>query len=335
MSEHVMGIEIGNSNIKIVEVSRKAAMMIVHKFSLIKTPEGMISNGVITDPTMLKKIIAEELAAKKYRAKKVVSVVQSSTILIRNAVMDKQPDKIIKEILDMKLEEYLPIKKNEYQVDYKIVREFQEEEKEKYELELVAAPDSIILPLAALLKSLKLTPTLITIHSEAISHVFGGQRRLLYDAAENLLILDIGGYATSVTIVAGGQSVLNRYIEFGVEHIQQAMEEVKNRSSLLEKQPDEEELFERVKPQIERNIISEVERILQFYNSNFNSGLVKKTYLAGGGAELKGMRRYIKDALNIPTDKLTEYSTVTEEEGVDFAPYRRFFINILGAINGL
>lgn len=335
MSNHILGIEIGSSNIKIIEVSRRAALLVVHKFSMIETPVGSINNGTIVDSEMLKKVIASELTRNKFKAKKVVCVIQSSSILIRNVTMDKQPDKIIKDILAVKLNEYLPVEQSQYQVDYKVVRTFEEDGKEKNELSLVAAPNSIIMPLASLMKALKLTPILINISSEAVGNVFGGARRLVYDSAENVVVLDVGGVSSSVTIVSGGQAVLSRYIDFGVEQINHAIEDVQKRSSLLEKEKSDEEIFEMIRPQIEYNIISEVERILQFYYSNFNNGLLKKVYLVGGGASIKGLRSYIRDALNIPTDKLKEFNTVSEAQGIEFEPYRRFFVNILGAINGL
>lgn len=335
MSEHILGIEIGNSNIKIIEVSRKAAMMIVHRCSMVETPAEAVNNGVITDMEAVKKAIQSELATKKFKAKKVVSVIHSSSILIRNVIIDKQTDKIIKELLNMKLEEYMPIERSQYQVDYKILREFEEEEKEKYELSIVAAPNSIILPLAQLLKSLKLTPILINIGSESIANVFTGQRRLVYEASESVLVLDIGGMSTNATIVSGNSAVLSRYIDFGVSHIHQAMEEAERNRSILSKEPAEQESIDLIRPQIEYNIISEVERILQFYYSNLNTGVIKKVYLIGGGAGIKGLRGYVRDALNIPTEKLVEFNTVSPDKNVEIEGCGRFFTNILGAINGI
>lgn len=335
MSEHIMGIEIGNSNIKMIEVSRKAAMMIVHRFSMIETPPECINNGAIINTEALRKVISDEMAAKKFKAKKVVSVIQSSSILIRNIIIDKQPDKIIKEILNVKLEEYMPVERSQYQVDYKILREFEEEEKEKYELSLVAAPNSIVLPLASLLKSLKLVPILINIGSESIGNVFAGPKRLVFDSSDGVLVLDIGGMSTNATIVAGNNAVLSRYIDFGVKHIHEALEDAERNKSILDKSSESEDTIDKIRPQIEYNIISEVERILQFYYSNLNLGMIKKVYLIGGGAGIKGLRGYVRDALNIPTEKLVEFNTVSSGKGVEFEGYGRFFANILGTINGL
>ncbi len=335
MAEHIMGIEIGSSNIKIIEVSKKAATLIVHKFSVINTPANCINNGVISNIQAIKKVIDQELSQRKYRARKVVGVVQSNGIIIRNAIMGKQPEKLIKELLEMKTEEYLPVERGQYQIDFKIVREFEEDGVEKYELLLVAAPNSVVLPVATLLKSLKLAPIMITIPSEALSNVFGSQKRLTYETAPNVLVLDIGGNSTTATIISDNQAVLTRSIEFGVESINSALNDIAANKSLLDKEISDDRISDLIRPQIEYNIISEIERILQFYFSNFNNGSIKKIYLVGGGASIKGMRTYIRDALNIPTEKLNEFSTVVEAPNVEFEPYRRFFVNILGAINGL
>ncbi len=335
MAEHIMGLEIGSSNIKIIEVSKKAATLTVHKFSVIATPRDCINNGVITNSDALKKVIQMELSDSKYQAKKVVAVVQSSAIIIRNAVMDKQPDKLIREILDVKTEEYLPIDRGQYQIDFKVIRTFEDEGKEKNELLLVAAPNSVVLPVASLIKSLRLVPIMINIPSEALENVFGTHKRLVFDTVANALILDIGGTSSTATIISNDQAVLTRSIGFGVEGINNALNEASRDNSILGKDMSEESLSELIRPQIEYNIISEVERILQFYYSNYGSGAIKKVFIIGGGANIKGIRTYIRDALNIPTENLSEFSTVIEAPNVDFEPFRRFFVNILGAINGL
>lgn len=335
MAERIMGIEIGSSNIKIVEVSKKAATLTVHKFSILSTPEESIKNGVINNVESIKKVIAQELFDRKYKAKKVVSVVQSTGIIIRNAIMEKQPEKIIRELLDMKTEDYLPVEKGQYQIDFKITREVEEGSTVKNELLLVAAPNNVVLPIAGLIKSLKLKPIMISIPSEALTNVFGNRRRLVFDSSPTVLVLDIGGNNTNATIVAQDQALLTRSIEFGVEDVNEALNSSVQNMGLLDKAIGNEELSDIIRPQIEYNIISEVERILQFYYSNFGNNGVKKIYLTGGGANVKGIRTYIRDALNIPTEKLNEFSTVIEAPDVEFEPYRRFFVNILGAINGL
>lgn len=334
MAKSILGLEIGSSNIKIIEVVKKGITLEVQRFSLLDTPTDCINNGVISNIEPIRKVIAEELRLKKYKANKVVMIVQSSNIIIRNAIMDKQPEKVIRQLLEIKTEDYLPVERGQYQIDFKITNEYEENGVIKNKLLLVAAPNAVVLPAASLVKSLKLTPILISIPSEALGYVFNANSRMIYEGIKNVMILDIGGKSTTATIVSEEEAILTRTIDFGVEHIN----EIINESGLAQKaqgEAEEDYLTGIIRPEIEYNIVSEVERILQFYYSSYSSGIVKKIYLTGGGANIKGIRGYIRDALNIPTEKLSRFDTVMDNKGIEFESYARFFVNILGAINGL
>jgi len=334
MATSFVGIEIGNTNIKMIEAIKRGATLVVKRFSLLQTPTDCINNGVISNMDPIIKVIAEELKSNKYRAKKVVAVVQSSHIIIRNVLMEKQPEKIIKQLIDIKTEEFLPIEREQYQIDFKIIEEVEEEGVLKNKLMLVAAPNAVVLPVASLMKSLKLIPIAITIPSEALENVFHSKTRMIYETVGNILVLDIGGKATTATIITGDEACLTRMIEYGAEHLSEKINEAQ--MNLDEIDEEQEAYFAKViRPQIEYNIISEVERILQFYYSSYGNGGIKKIYLIGGGANIRGIRGYIRDALNIPTEKISHFDSVTEAPGIEFESHARFFINVLGAINGL
>jgi type IV pilus assembly protein PilM len=336
----VIGIEIGNKTIKLIEVTKKAATLRVERFSLIDTPKDSIINGVIHNIDPIHHVIAKEMAIKKYNAKKAVILIQSSTIIIRNAVVDKQPEKIMKELITMRPDDYLPVETTQCQIDFKVVKEFEEEGHEKQELLLVAAPNNIVSPIINLVGKLKLVPMQITIPSEAIAKAFGTQSRIVHDTDGGVLVLDVGGKITTATIVAKNQAVLTRIIEFGLDAINETIsnsmpEADREQLSAEAKARYEENVEELIRPQIQYSIISELERILQFYYSRFENTPIKNVYLIGGGAGIKGIKTYVRDALNIPTQKLTEFSTVIEKPDIQFAPYRGLFVNILGAINGI
>ncbi len=332
MLKCVLGLEIGSSNIKIIEVVKKGTVLEVRRFSLLNTPKDCIINGVISNIEPIRQIIADELKHKNYKAKKVVAVVQSSSIIIRNAVMDKQPEKLIRQLLEVKTEDYLPVERGQYQIDFKITGEFDEGGVTKNRLLLVAAPNSVVTPVADLIKMLKLVPIMISIPSESLGHIFTSEARMIYGETSNVMILDIGGSSTTLTIVSNEAAVLTRMIDFGVEHINEI---INNPDVAARIHEGEEFLTTIIKPEIEYNIVAEVERILQFYYSSYTTGVIKKVYLIGGGAEIMGIIEYIRDALNIPTERLNRFDTLKDSTGMNFEKDAKFFVNILGAINGL
>lgn len=335
MRKSILGIEIGSSTIKLIEVTRKAATITIEKFSVLDTPKGSIQDGVIDQLESIRQVISKEIKKKQYRAKQVVAVVDSSNIIIRRTIINQMPEKAIRQLLEIKTDEYLPVEKENYQIDFRVLRELDEEGVNKNEILLVAAPNEVIVPIAKLIKDLKLQPILISIPSEALGNVFGVEKRMIYEALDDLLVLDIGGKSTTATVISRGQAILTRSINFGVDSINDAINENGGSEKVAATSKDEQHLLDIIRPQIEYSIISELERILQFYYSTFENRPIKKIYLVGGGANIKGVRTYIRDAFNIPAEKLSCFSTVVENSGIEFEPYHRFFVNILGAINGL
>lgn len=334
MATSLLGIEIGNTNIKIIEAVKHGTTLMVKRFSLLQTPSDCINNGVISNSNAIKKVIAKELRAKKYKAKKVVVVIQSSNIIIRNVMMEKQPEKMIEQLIEIKTEDFLPIERAHYQIDFKIIEEVEEEGVIKNKLMLVAAPNVVVLPVASLMKSLRLIPVSITIPSEALQSIFNSQTGMIYETGDSILVLDFGGKSTTVTIIAGGEVCLTRLIEFSVENLSEKLDEAQ--ISMFKSDEEQDEYFaEVIMPQIEYNIVSELERILQFYYSSYGNNSIKKIYLIGGGANIKGIREYIRDALNIPTEKVSCFESIQEVPNIGFEDYTRFFVNSLGAINSV
>lgn len=334
MAGSVMGIQIGSRTIKILETVKKGNKQIVKKFSLVPTPEECINDGVMSNMEPIRKAIAKELRSKKYKAKKVICIVESSTIIIRTIEMEKKPEKVIRQLLEIKTQDFLPIQYEQYQIDFKILEEIEEEGLLKNKVLLVATPNTVVLPLARLLKDLKLTPILISIPSECLENIFCSKGSMIHEKPGNIMFLDIGGDSITVTIIAEDKACLTRRIEYGVENL---MDHIKQSTSELNDRPyDEEEYLDPlIRPQVEYNIIAEIERILQFYYSSYGHNSIEKIYLIGGGANIKGIKEYMEEAFNIEAEKLNHFDTVAQARGVDFESYAGFFVTLLGAINGL
>ena len=148
------------------------------------------------------------------------------------------------------------------------------------------------------------------------------------------MVLDIGGKSTTITIISENKEIITRVIEFGIEQMRKVLDMVQSEINYISHQ--KEEYFSNImRPQIEYNILSEVERVLRFYDSSFKHSGVKKIYLIGGGSYTKGIGSYIGDALNIPSEKISQLETIKIGSHSDFKENISYFVNILGAINGV
>lgn len=334
MPNLMLGIEIGNSTIKLMEVSKSNNRIMVENFALINTPKGAVDNGIITDVDVIHSVISSTLKEKRFKAKKAVMIVESSLIITRNIDVEKQNEKNIKQLIRMRSEEYLPVDTENHQFDFSVIKEFQDEDVKKLSILLVAVPNSIVYPMLNLAGKLKIQVKGMTIPSDAISNVFSD--------GEGVLVVDMGSKSTTATILNEGRAALGRYISVGLEEIKNERSSVQKKTSINMNDDDSSDEAaatsdsdDYFKPQIESDIISEIDRLIQFYYSRKESKRIQKAYIVGGGAGVGELSHYMKEALHIPVEKLTSIGFVSDRSNQGFEKVTPIFANLVGAINGL
>lgn len=325
----LLGIEIGSSKIKLLEVTKRKNQMEVKQFDLIDTPLSCLKAGAIVNEALLRKVIQEVLLEKGYKAKKVVMVVEESQMIMRKITMKKCPEKRVRELLELHADHYLPIEKGKYQIDFRLLDDAHQGSDN--ELIVVAVPNQIILPIMSLVKALKKVPILMTTPSEALGYMFGKTSKMVYEVARELLVIDIGSKSSVVTIIRDQTLELSRVIQFGITQLQAYLEA----SITFDEVSSHHETISVVRDmhdQLRNNMFVELERILQFYYTTINGEAIKKIYLIGGGAYLKGVREYVEETFDIPTEILKHFNMVTDDAMGTFESYRHFYVNILGAL---
>ena len=331
MSKRILGIEIGESLIKLLEVSKMGNYTKIHQFSVLLTPMNSVSDGKIQDFDLLQRVILEELRHKKYKAKKVVMIMQSSQIILRQVLMEKLTERAISQWLEVKIDDFLPIKRMDYQIDYKVIEEVRHEQTVKNKILLVATPHSMILSMMQLIKEIHCIPILLTVPAEAISHLCFCEPLIDLKKKQNVMVMDIGGKTTTLTVLSKRGDVLSRVIPYGIENIE--------RPTFFGKSYDEvyreEYVNDVICPQLKFNVLKEIDHIIEFYERHFNCKSVEKIYLMGGGSKIKGLRSYIRDELGRPTEILNQLDTILVAPGIDFEKYIELFMNLLGGIKGV
>ena len=328
MTERIMGIEIGTSLIKLIEVSKGRHGLKVEKIALLDTPRHAVKDGELVQIKLIQQVLLEEIKAKKYKATKVVVVLQSSQIIIRTITVETYSEEVIQKILKIHPQEYLPLENEAYEIDYKLINEEGLYQSTQKEILLVAVPKRIVVAIAELIKGVKKKPICITTPSEALSNVFGTTKSLIYEHVEHVLILDVGQMTTNVTIIFKDQAVLTRMIQFGIGCIEESL--VGQSQSMTE-----DDLQKFINGRIEGGIVEEIKGILQFYYTSVKPDAIKKICLIGGGASIKGLKDILEEALNISVERFHTFNEKLEKSCVAFEHYKYFFVNLVGAINGL
>ena len=330
MHARILGIEFGETQIKLIEAIKQKECYSIQKFNAVDIPLDCVENGEITQSESIFKMIDEVLKTKKYKAKKVIVVVHSHKEINRKITIDKQPENAIRQILEVKPELFLPIQRKSYQIDFKVLSEQQN----TLELQIVAVPSQLILSVVQMIKRLGRMLMCITVPSEAFVELLTNKVLIDEEMNQSAMILDIGYERTKIMIIMPSGGSLTRSIAFGMKHMQEATKDIVSELEKLNK--NREDYFSIViRPQMEYHILAEIERVLRFYYSDECIPPIQKGYLIGEGANMIGMREYLRDALNIPMEKISQLEKIRVAPGVAFEAHTNAFIYLLGAISGL
>lgn len=350
MAKYILGLEIGNSNIKLLECKKQGTQMTIEKSQIIPTPEGVILDGMIENVQAVYEVINKEIKGRKYKSRNIVTVIKSSEIITRDIRMDPMPKKDMDAILALQYQEHLLVDISQYQVTYKIVKQMGRTEEDEQELLIVAAPNTIIYPLLEVARKLKMKMKSINIASDAITNLFFQQNSAMSMEEEEVMVIDIGGKSTTVTIVCGGVGVLNRDIPFGLDAINPLITRefgVENTEDIerfkvkhagiyeedLERDPQGQYISSILKPMMEYQLISEIRRFLQFHFSRSKNNSIEKIHIVGGGAYLKNIDQYFSNILGIPCLLGIELDLIKMNDHDEFKDKGAYFANILGLVS--
>lgn len=352
MAKRILGLEIGNSNIKLLECRQKGGKIFVEKSNIIRTPRESITNGIIWDFNEIYKVLNKEIKEQKYKSEELAIVIKSTDIITRYIRMDKMPPKDMKAILELQYHEYLLVDISEYQVAYKVVGEITDGDSVEQEILIVGAPDKLINPLIEIGEKLKMRIKTINIGSDAISNLFKEDGFIMDMKEESAMVVDIGAISTTVTIISDGVGVLSKDIRMGLQELDSKIinhfgsrqvgdiDDFKEMHGGIFEEDITGNVYQqymsaKIKPMLENSLAPEIRRLLQFHFSRSKYKKIEKLYIIGGGASIKNIDAYMSDLLGISCAAGIALDITQIDFQAKLQSQSEYFANILGLISEL
>ena len=332
----VVVFDIGQKDIKVLVGKKQKENLVVQKTFTIQTPTESLLDGKVLSEAILANALENGLKEQNIKIKDALVTVNSSQIINRELIIDKVEVEELETVVRYELQQYLPINLNDYQVQFIILDEFEDEEGFKYKIFVIAFPERIAKSYYQLLKIAGVKPlsleTTFTSLNKLLSHTMMINEKP-FNSKDVVAFLDLGATTIDVHIFKDGHIDLTRMIKSGGDDIDQmlsyrhqiplkSISKVKQNLDLMGN--IEDELVQTTRLAVD-NLISEIDRILQFYR-NKSYRQIDHIYLYGGGAVLKGIDRYMSQQLNLNVETIKSWNDIKIDG--DLAN----FINTLGSM---
>jgi len=305
-----LSIDIGSSYIKFAVVQKMGRRLKVDKTFKARLPAGVYENGHMHNIQEMKSIIQGALNANSVKLKDVICTLESTDAIKRELVVPAVAPEDLSEMVSYEIGQYLPIDINSYVLQYKIVREFEEENVKKYELLVAALPKEIVHNIYSMLIEMGLDPYALDIHSNAVDKI-AAEYELFNEASikeKTAAFLDLGHENINVIIVEKGQYKFNRLIKNGTRDFEQLTTEFEFKTI--------DEISQHL--DVVDRWIEEIDKVFKYYTSRSVDNTIDKIFIYGGISVMEGLDTYIHERVNIPVELIKSIDNVEIVAGNEY-----------------
>lgn len=344
-SIRLVSLDIGSSDIKIVEGQVKGGKLKIYNMRKIKSPEDIIQDGELFNEESILLKLKEEMKTSGVRTKNIALVSSSSTIISREIIVPYvENNEELKTLVNYEIEQFLAINLNNYVIQFMRLEEVIVDEVRKQKIFTIIYPKNLIESYRNLAEKLLLNPYALDISNNSIrklSSIADIYNVDLINKEESILYLDLGYKSVDLSIVNNNKLEFIRVMPIGGIEIDRFIadfngismeeaEEIKKTQVEVGKHRKENQLNDGVVEVIE-GWLEDLNRIIQFYTNKSNGKKISHIYLYGGTSKLRGIDEYVSLKTGIETTKIITANNIEFSKNVNITTIEEY-VNALGAL---
>ena len=318
--ETTVGIDIGSSSIKAVEIEPTASGWTLMNAVAVPTPHESIKDGIVVNVLDVSRAIRSMLKDAGIKATGATCAVSGSQVIVRQVQFPKMAESTLRKSIKYEATKYVSSSMEDSVVEFEILGDA--EDPSQMNVMLVAAPREMVDSRVNTVQSAGLEPLVIDIEAFALIRSlveFSASDEYLHST---VALIDSGASHTDVNIITHGEFALTRNIPIAGDSFTNAIKSLtgssfeeaeKAKLEMAAEQPidqldvaDQNNRNWRVVQPLLDEMIREIRRSIHYYQSQFPEGspdaLVSKIVLTGGSARMPGMDAYISSKLSTPTE---------------------------------
>ncbi|HEY8156876.1 MAG TPA: type IV pilus assembly protein PilM, partial [Myxococcota bacterium] len=299
-SKSVVGLDIGSSSVKAVELSRRGRSKefeLTH-LGVASMPAEAIVQGAFLNSSAIVEGIREAIEKAKIRTKNVAAAVSGHSVIVKKVSLPAMTRDELDEQIRWEAEQYIPFDVNEVNLDFQILNGGGGEG--QMEVLLVAAKKDLVDDYVQVIREAGLIPATIDVAAFAVENAFEANYEVRPD--EVVALVNIGAQVVNINIISNGAPAFTRDITTAgnqyTEEIQKALSISFEEAERIKLGGRRSESSQEVVPQevesamrsVTETVIGEISRSLDFFSATSADSRIERIVLCGGGASVAGLQ---------------------------------------------
>jgi type IV pilus assembly protein PilM len=308
MARQCIGLDIGSSSIKLVQVKASRKSYSLQNFGIEPLPPGAIVDGAIANSNAVAEAIRNLAKRIHLRGKDVALAVSSNSVIIRRLQIPAMEGAALSEQMEWEVKQNVPFARDEVIVDWEVL--IPRTPDGQMEVVLVAAKREIVEQYVEAVRAAGLNPAIVDTEAFAMQNAV--ETAAGFGANEMVAVINVGAHFSTIVLVHAGQPVFHRNLAAGGDTFTEAIRHrlavgidgaeaykvgggVNNAAA--EVVPQE---VHRVLAQVSEQVSSEFQRTIDFYLGDAVGASLGRVFLTGGSALVPQLPKAIQDRARVP-----------------------------------
>ena len=316
-SKPVVGLDIGSSSIKAVELKNSKQGFELVNFGLEPLAQDTVVDGAIMDAPLVAGGIGTIFDNQQIKTKTVATSVSGHSVIVKRVMLPMMTEEELYDRIQSEASQHIPFDISDVNLDYQLLESLDSQ----MDVLLVAVKKDKILNHTNVLAQAGKTPTVVDIDAFALQNCY--EVNYDPDPGTTVALLNIGASVMNINIVRGGIPLFTRDVSVGGNQYTDALQKELDLSyedaERLKKGEAIAGIADEHRGTVLRSVsdilILEIQKTFDFFRATASGENIQRIYLAGGTARVPGLVDLLREEFALPVEELYPFRKIVINPG--------------------
>src|SRR5438067_6058043 len=289
----IVGLDVGSSSIKAVELKRGRDGIEVAQLGLEPLAPDIVVDSMIVDSGTVSTAISKLFTDNEIKSKAVATAVSGHSVIVKKISLPSMSDQELAETIEKEAAQHIPFDLADVNLDYQILSE--DAGNPQMDVLLVAVKKDKILNYTNVLSLAGKTPAIVDIDAFALQNCY----EYNYQPASNstVALLNLGASVMNMNIVKGTVPLFTRDVNVGgnqytdslQKELDLSFEDAESLKLGHKVGTVSEDAKQPILQQVTEIIVLEIQKTFDFFRATASGEHIERIYLAGGSCRVHGL----------------------------------------------
>lgn len=311
-SKAIVGLDIGSSCIKAIELKRSKGSIQVSHLGLEPLASDIVVDSMIVDSGSVSSAISKIFTEHSIKAKSVATSVSGHSVIVKKIPVQPMSEAELADSITTEAAQHIPFDIADVNVDFDILNP-EDQGAHMMDVLLVAVKKDKILNYTNVLSLAGKSPAIVDIDAFALQNCYEYNYQPAHDST--VALLNLGASVMNINIVKGTAPLFTRDVSVGgnqyTDSLQKELDLSFDDAEALKLGRKVGTVSEDAKlpilQQVTEIIVLEIQKTFDFFRATASGEHIERIYLAGGSSRVPGLVEALRHEFSLPVEVLNPF----------------------------